>query len=281
MSGSMDMSVLFPTAGGTGQSSLLDALYGTGQSKKAYSATPLIALRNAEKNEAKLIATTAKDPAVARDVAAFRKAVAAAKTPADLLKDPRALKVLLTANGLAEFTDATALATRALLSNTKDKTSLVNRLTDTRWKPVAQIFDFATKGMAIIRDPKTLNTLVNAYAELSWRKSLESTTPGLSNALGFRSQAATVKSVLQILGDPVLRDVITTGLGIPKQIAFQNLTTQEKAISSRLDIAKLKDKHFVDTLTQQYLLNKADEARTADSQASFDQLASKAAGLVV
>ena len=281
MSGSMDMSVLFPTAGSTGQSSLLDALYGTGRSKKAYSATPLIALRNAEKNEAKLIATTAKDPAVARDVAAFRKAVAAAKTPADLLKDPRALKVLLTANGLAEFTAATALATRALLSNTKDKTSLVNRLTDTRWKPVAQIFDFATKGMAIIRDPKTMNTLVNAYAEVSWRKSLESTTPGLSNALGFRSQAATVKSVLQILGDPVLRDVITTGLGIPKQIAFQNLTTQEKAISSRLDIAKLKDKHFVDTLTQQYLLNKADEARAADSQASFDQLASKAAGLVV
>lgn len=281
MSGSMDMSVLFPTAGGTEQSSLLDALYGTGQARKNYSATPLIALRNAEKNQVKLVATTAKDPAVARDVAAFRKAVAAAKTPADLLKDPRALKVLLSANGLGEFTDATALATRALLSNTKDKASLVNRLGDTRWKPVAQIFDFANKGMAIIRDPKTMNTLANAYAEVTWRKSLEATTPGLSNALGFRSQAATVKSVLQILGDPVLRDVITVGLGIPKQIAFQNLTTQEKAISSRLDLAKLKDKHFVDTLTQQYLLNKADQARSADTQATFDQLASKAAGLLV
>ena len=48
--------------------------------------------------------------------------------------------------------------------------------------------------------------------------------------------------------------MVTTALGIPKQIAFQSLTAQETAITNRLDITKLQDPKFVKALTNQYLL---------------------------
>ena len=282
MSGSIDYSSLFPSSSSYGTPSLLDTLYGTGGSTATSGAASLAALRTAELNETKQVAVTARQADVARDIAAFRKAVATAKTPADLLKNPTALKVLLTANGLADQNDFTALAQKALLSNTKTPNSLITKLSDTRWKPVVQTYDFANKGLAVLKNAKTLDTIANGYAEVAWRKSLDATTPGLSYALDFRSRASSIKSVDQILGDGTLREVITMALGIPKQIAFQGLPAQEKAISTRLDLTKLTDKHFIDSLTQQYLLNKANEANAnGTGTPSLDQLAARAGGLVI
>ncbi len=271
---------LYPSSGGIDATSLLTTLYG-GAGTKSSRGNPLGALRTAEANQTKDIATTARQPQVARDIAAFRTAVANAKDPAKLLNNPAALKVLLTANGLADRLDFTALAQKALLSNVKTTTSLVHQLTDPRWKSVVQTYDFANKGLSVLQDPKVLDTIANGYAEITWRQSLDASTPGLSNALSFRAQASGIGSALQILGDSVLRDVVTTALGIPRQIAFQGLPAQEKAITDRLDLSKLKDPHFVDTLTQEYLLNKADSGTTTTPTLDALAIQAKARGLVV
>ena len=281
MSASIDYSILFPVATDAGSPNLLSTLYGAGSGTRSTATSSLAALQTAEKNQTKLVSVTAKEPSVARDIAAFKKAVASAKSPGELLDNPIARKVLLTANGLGSYVDATALAKQALLSDTKDSKSMANRLTDTRWKSVAQTYDFAAKGLAVLKNPATQATLANAYAEVQWRQSLDATTPGLSNALTFRAGAAKITSVDQILGDSVLRDVVTTALGIPKEIAYQELPEQERAISSRLDLGKLKDKHFVDSFTQQYLVKKAEQAAGTNTQASLDQLALKANGLIL
>lgn len=280
MSGGIDYTVLFP-AGSSGEpDGLLGALRGGARTAGAGS---LRALRTAETNEAREVAVTARQPAVARDIAAFQAAVAKSRTPADLLKNPAALKVLLTAGGMSDQMAYTALAQRVLLSNAKDAKSLVNKMaaTNARWKTLNQTYDFANKGLSVLRRPDVLSRVASGYAEVSWQQSLDAATPGLSNALTFRAQASTVTSVDQILGDPVLRDVITTALGIPREIALQSLPTQERAIANRLDLGKLKDRHFVDTLSQEYLLNKANADTTGAGAVSLEQLASRAAGLVV
>jgi hypothetical protein len=281
MIASIDYSLLFPITTDPGAPNLLSTLYGATGNVRSSATSALAALQNAEKNQAKLVSATANQPEIARDIAAFRKVLATAKSPGDLLDNPMARKVLLTANGLGSYVDSAALAKQALLSDTSDSKSLANRLTDTRWKSVAQTYAFATKGLAVLQDPGTQATLANAYAEVKWRESLDATTPGLSNALTFRAGVADIASVDQILGDPILRDVVTTALGIPREIALQELPAQERAISTRLDIGKLKDKHFVESFTQQYLMKKAEQAAGTGTQASLDQLALKATGLVV
>jgi hypothetical protein len=230
---------------------------------------PLPALQQAETNQTKDIAQEAADPVVSRDVAAFRAAVANAKTPADLLQDPSALKVLLTANGLGDQVQYTALAQKALLSNTADTNSLANTLSNTNWKSAAQTYDFYNQGLSVIKQPQVLDSIANAYAEVTWRQSLDTTTPGLSNALTFRSEASSITSVDQILGDPVLRDVVTTALGLPLQLAVQPLEAQVKAITSQLDITKFSDPKFTESFIQRYLIAKAASSTSSGSPSSL------------
>jgi hypothetical protein len=192
------------------------------------------------------------------------------------------MQVLLTANGLANQIPYTALAQKTLQSDLSDPKSLANKLTDTRWKPVVQTYDFANSGLKVIQDPKVISTIANAFAEVTWRQSLDATTPGLSNALTFRKQASTITSVDQILGDPVMRNVVTTALGIPLQIAFQPLQAQEKAITAQLDITKFKDPKFVESFAQRYLLAANNSGSTSTSTTpDITSLAVQAYGLVV
>ena len=240
---------------------------------------PLTALRMAEKNRTKEIARAAKEPETLRDVAAFRKAVGRASSIEKALENPDVLKVLLTANGLSDKLAYPALARKVLLSDPSDPNSLVNRLGDGRWNSVVKAFDFAAKGLSALQDPKTVNTLADGYVEVSWRKGLQKTTPGLADALDFRERAAKFTSAIDILGDPVLRRVVTTALGIPQEIAFQELPAQEKAITNRLDISRLQDRKFVDALSQRYLLEKQKAGPPA--QPDLGTLAMQLRGLTV
>ena len=203
---------------------LLSTIYGSSSgTSSSVSTDPLGDLTRAETNSTKDIAQTAAEPQVAKDIATFRSAVASAKTPAQLLQNPTVLKVLLTANGLGDQTSYTALAQKALLSDTTDTSSLADQLPNTAWKATAATFDFANSGLSIIQNTSVLDTVANGYAEVLWRQSLDTNTPGLSNALTFRSEASTITSVDQVLADSTLRSVVLTALGIPAQIAYQDI----------------------------------------------------------
>ena len=238
----------------------LGVLYGGTAPAAGTGGNPIIALKQAVAGQARGIADTAKQPEVQRDIAAFRKAVATAKDPKALLADPTARCVLMTANGLGDQAGYAALASKALLSDPTDPKSLARTLADTRWKSAASTLGFAKGGLAALRDPKVLDTMANAYAEIAWRKSLDAATPGLSDALTFRATAATARNVDDVLGNATLRKVVTGALGIPQEIAIQPLDTQERAVSSKLDVKRLQDPKYVDQLAQRYLLTQADQA---------------------
>jgi hypothetical protein len=259
--------------------SLVATQNGFGGAGGTQGGNPLLALRLAETNRDRDVARAAKEPETVRDVAAFRKAIDKATTIEQALSDPRVMKVLLTANGLDDKLAYPALAKKVLLSDPTDPKSLVNRLGDARWSAVVKAFDFANKGLSALQDPATQATLTNGFVEVSWRKGLEKTTPGLADALDFRERAATFKDAIGILGDPVLRRVITTALGIPQEIAFQELPAQEKAITSRLKIERLQERNFVDSLSQRYLLEKQKAGPPA--QPDMNALAVQLRGLTV
>ena len=231
------------------------------------STVPALTVQQAEAGRVKGIAAEAKDPGIAQDVAAFRRALDSAKDLKSLLANPQARKVLLTANGLADQFDYTALATKALSSDPANPKSLANQLTDKRFLAVAKTYDFAKSGLSVLKQSKVLDTIASGYAEVAWRKSLDANTPGLSTALDFHKRAATITSTLQILGDATLRNVVTTALSLPLQIAIQPLEAQQTAISSRLDVSRFKDPKFVDTFTQRFLTASAQNAADAGAPA--------------
>lgn len=260
-------------------SSLLASLYGYSGPAPG-TVNPIAALEQAKTNETKQVALVAAEPQVERDIAQFKQALAGAKTPAQLLANPAALKVLLTANGLGDQVNNTALATKALLANPAQPNSLINQLTDSRWLSVNKTFAFATKGLTALNNPTALAAVTNGYAEVLWRTNLDQTTPGLSNALDFLQRANTISSVDQVLGDPTFRSVLTTTLGVPEQIAFQPLTAQEQAISTRIDLKKFQDPSFVTQFTQRYLIAAQQAAGASAAAPDLTQLAVQSAGLL-
>jgi uncharacterized protein DUF1217 len=260
---------------------LLSALYGGGGSS-AGSVNPIQALQSAELNQTQDVKATAAQSTVKSAIANFTQAVNSAKSMTQLLANPAFMNVLLTANGMSDQIGYTALATKALTSSLTDTSSLVNQLADTRWKTLATNYDFSATGLAAFQKPATIAAVANLFATDTWETSQDSVTPGLSNALAFKTQASSITSVDQILGDMAMRTVVTTALGIPEQIAFQSINAQEVAITSRVDIKKFQDPKFVETFLQQYLIASATAAAASSSSTpDLTTLAVQGQGILV
>ncbi len=272
--GGMNYALLFSTTSASNTSaSILSALYNPNPPSTAVSTgNPITDLKLARANQSADVAREAKQPQVARDIAAFQKAVNGATSLQAVLTNPAVTKVLLTANNLSKYIEYPALAQKALMSDPADSKSLVNQMGDHALLSAAQTYNFAKNGLKALQNPTVVSTIANAYTEVLWRQSLDVATPGLSNALTFLGQAKSITSVDGILGDPTNRAVVLTALGIPPQIAFQSLTAQEQAVSSRVKIADFQKPGYVTSLTDQYLL-------TMQQQASGNGWAGGFAGL--
>jgi hypothetical protein len=83
---------------------------------------------------------------------------------------------------------------------------------------------------------------------------LDKQLPGLGTAILFKKNAAQYDTTLKILGSALGREVVTTALGLPKQLALQSLAAQTKAVEARITPGKLKNAHFADQLAQRYLI---------------------------
>jgi Protein of unknown function (DUF1217) len=277
MSGSLSyLTSLYTASFGSGDP-LLNALYGGGTGSTQ---DPVQALQSAETNQTQDLKVTGAQPAVQEAIKQFTQAVNSAKNVTQLLSNPAVMNVLLTANGMQDQIGYTALATQALTSKLSDPNSLANKLTDTRWKTLAQTYNFASNGLSAIQNPTAIASIAAAYTKATWETSEDAVTPGLSKALAFKSLASTITSVDQILGNPTMRTVVTTALGIPEQIAFQSLNAQEQSISTRLDIKRFQDPKFVESFTQRYLIANAGSA-SSSSTPDLTTLAVQGKGLLV
>lgn len=214
------------------------------------------ALDNADKNEARQRAQIAKDPIVKKDLARYAKVVKEAKTLDELLDDPVARRVFLKANGLGDQADAVALAKKALSSDLGDGSSLAYRLSGVNgnWLATAKQYDFHTFGIGLLKTNIATEEVAKNYIGEKRLDMLDEQLPGLGSAILFKSIAADLDTPIKILGSALGREVITTALGLPRQMAIQSLEAQSAAILQRLDPKKLKKPEFVDQLVQRYLI---------------------------
>jgi hypothetical protein len=215
-----------------------------------------IALENAEKNEDKQREQIAKDPIVKKELERYAKVVKEAETIEEVLDDPVARRVFLKANGLGDQENAVALAKKALTSDLSDSGALAYRLASVNgnWLSTAKKYDFKTFGVELLKLNISINEVANNYVGEKRLDMLDEQLPGLGSALLFKKIAKDIDTPIKILGSALGREVVTTALGLPPQIALQSLEAQEKAITQRLDAKKLKDPEFVDKLVQRYLI---------------------------
>ncbi len=240
--------------------SLVSSLFGgsAGATSNGDATTAIAALKAAQAKgaEAKGVAAERKDPVTITALKQFEAAVAKAKDVKAALQDPRVLAVLLPAMGLADQAAYPGLVQRALLADPKDSKGILASL-DSRFATAATILDLKAKGLAGLRDPKLLANLASGYVQYQYQQGLDDRNAGMSDALYFIQNAAAKTDVYGILGNAVMRRVVTGALGLPAQIAVQSVETQARAITSRMKVADLQDPKTVQALAQRYVMAQA------------------------
>lgn len=207
-------------------------------------------LSSAEKEKARL----AKDPAILRDMARLDRVLAKAKKPEDLFKDTEATRIVLQALGLADNAQNVGMAKRVLLSDLKDKRSLANTLSDTRWKTAAEKLDMANTGLSTLRLPSTRKAILDGLVEYKRLTAIEAKSQAVSDALYLKNMSTDTKTgVYDVLGNKVLRRIASTIAGLPKELALQEVEAQARTLNRSFKVEDLTDPAKKEKLIQRYL----------------------------
>lgn len=203
----------------------------------------------------RFVAQFEKTPAYKRDVQQFKEAAASGKLDSveALLKDRRSLTVVLSAFQLEEQVNATGLLRKVLSQDVEDGGSLVNRLSDQRYKQLAKALAPLAKGEKPFASAQFVNTLVGSYRTNEFEKYQGEQTDGLREALYFKRNIGTVTSAMQILSSKPMTTVIREALGLPPEFSMLDVKKQAALIAKRVDITRLKEPAYAEKLVNQFL----------------------------
>lgn len=241
--------------------SLVSTLLGgsdTGSASTGDAASGLAALRAAQAPgaTAKGVARERKDPVTITALKQFQAAIGKARDVKTALQDPRVLAVLLPALGLADQAAYPGLVQKALTADPKDPKGLLASL-DRRFATAARTLDLKARGLAGLQDPKVQQQMMDGFVEYQYRTGLDDRNAGISDALYFLQNAKGQTNVYNILGNTVLRRVVTGALGLPNSIVVQPIETQAAAITARLKLAALNDPKALQKLAERYVISAA------------------------
>ncbi len=182
----------------------------------------------------------AKQAKVLKDIEYFKSKIGKIETPEQLVKDRRLLMFVTSAFGLEGEEKFGGRVRKVLESDLKDPNSFANRTIDPRYKELANAFKFKELGSFYLKQNLFMNDIANRYVRNEFEKSLGDKNPALREAAYFLRTIGGVKDTYQILGDKVLRSIVTTALGLPANIAVQSIEKQKALIDAKLDIKKFQ-----------------------------------------
>lgn len=174
-----------------------------------------------------------------RDIKYFSEKAKTLGSAADMVDDRRLLRVALTAHGLSEDLNNRAFLRKMLTEDVTDSGALVNKLADKRYR------DFAMAAAKAIQDP---SKTIEQYKQGAFETALGETQPSMRMALYAERQISQIAQSAakdstkwyRILGDPPLRKVFETALGLPTKFANipieQQLGTLQEKLSNQLGI---------------------------------------------
>ena len=226
---------------------------------------------DAASETAKAAANLKANPQASALAAYFQKVAPSLTTPAALLKDTKALTVVLGAFNLSGSINDTAILKDLLTQNPNAKNSLAQTLGSAKYQIFANaLSDWTTPPFAT---KSAVSQIVSAYSTNVFEQAADTQAPGLANALYFTREAPSLKSVAAIQSDSNLLDVVVTGLGLPldnfEELGFDQQTA---ILTSKLHLANLQSPAYVKQTAEQYLVSRqstADSTPAAGSTASL------------
>lgn len=194
-------------------------------------------------------------PEHARAITSFRERIADVQTAEQLVDDRELYVFVMKAFDLEDQIFGKALIQKLLESNVDDRTGLVNRLTDARFREMHDTLGFGEDG---IGNTNTLDAgwreeMVDRYLEAQFIGDVYDQNSSVGAVLEFRNKVSEIETPLDILKDRDTAAFVRRALGLPDVIAQVNIDRQAEMISARLDLETLSDPEVVDKLVRKYV----------------------------
>ncbi|MEM9972744.1 MAG: DUF1217 domain-containing protein [Pseudomonadota bacterium] len=193
-------------------------------------------------------------PEHARAITAFRERIADVQTAEQLIEDRELYVFVMKAFDLEDQIFGKALIQKVLESDVDERTALVNRLTDPRFREMYDTLGFGENGVGNTNtlDARWQEDMVDRYLESQFISDVYDQNESVGAVLEFRQKVADIERPLDILKDRDTAAFIRRALGFPDIIGTANIDRQAELIASRLDLETLSDPNVVDKLVRKY-----------------------------
>jgi len=180
------------------------------------------------------ISAFSNSPLLSREVTYFKDKIGDIQGASDLVSDPVLRKVALGAFGLEDDFANTFFIQRILGDGTGSPDALPNRLTDLRYREFSDAFGLGPNGARNTAQPVLMADIAERYVSQSFASKVGEQDNDLRLALNLKTAfpEITDKSTdldtkwFLIMGNPPLRTVFTTALGLPSAIGRLDIDLQ-------------------------------------------------------
>lgn len=178
---------------------------------------------------------------VSRATDYFAQNIANVQTAADLVNDRQLLTVALGAFGLDEDINNRFFIREILEGGTIADDALANRLSDSRYAEFSKSFGFGDLPIARTEQSGFARDIIRRYEEQQFAKAVGAQNNDLRLALNVNEgldKIVTQNSTqagqwFSVMGNPPLRSVFETALGLPKSIASVDIDQQREIFQER------------------------------------------------
>ncbi|MFN3399050.1 MAG: DUF1217 domain-containing protein [Ferrovibrio sp.] len=208
---------------------------------------------------------------VQKEIEYFKENIGSVETVDEFFesRNHRLLKFVLSAYDLESEAQYPGKIRKILESDLTDIDSLANRFKDPRFLQLTKDLNLNSTGMTKLKLASTAEDLATRYERIAYEKNLDEQAPGVRAAIEFNRRIKDVTLTSQLLGDTVMREVITVANNIPKEIAYQEVESQVTAVERKVDLNSLKsDQNEIEKMVMRYLTFK-DGGFTGASSKSY------------
>lgn len=213
-----------------------------------------MALKLIDRERAAFEAAVKKDVTNAREIAAFRSRIGSIQSAEDLVKDYEVYSFVMKAFDLEDQIFGKAMMRKIFESDISDKKSLVNKLTDSRFKDIFNEMGFTEGGT---KNPNTgkaewVDKLVERYVERKIINNEKEGNAAVGKALHMRAKAPSLNSWYKVLADKDAQEFFFTALNLPDQLKTADLDAQVAVLKKKFDISTLLEPGVLEKMTTRY-----------------------------
>ncbi len=226
---------------------------------------PIPTYKMVSANEGKFVARfAASDPQTKEDAAYFKSVASKLTTPDALLKNYRALGIVLNSFGIGSYIKDTALLKQLMTQNPTDPKSTAYKIDNpalTRF--AAAMGQFAKPPFAT---SSNVTALLNANATNNFESGEDTLSPGIANALYFSRSIGSITSIDQLMSDPKLLQVAEVATNMPSSFGEMDFARQQSLLKAQINIKNFQKPGFVQQFVTKYLaLNAQANSTPTDS----------------